>query len=51
MPLTEGATDQDLLDLVQEMEVMKTIGYHENILGLVGCSTQNGWCEWTLGEV
>lgn len=31
-----------MLDLVQEMEILKMIGKHENILNLLGCCTQGG---------
>ncbi len=37
--LKEGHTDQDLVDLVKEMEIMKAIGTHPNIVNLVGCCT------------
>ena len=38
----EGHTDTELMDLVSEMEMMKMIGKHTNILNLLGCCTQNG---------
>ncbi|CAG2192037.1 unnamed protein product [Mytilus edulis] len=40
--ITEDATDRELTDLMQEMEVMKLIGCHENIINFLGCCTQNG---------
>uniref|UniRef100_A0A0L8HTH4 receptor protein-tyrosine kinase n=2 Tax=Octopus bimaculoides TaxID=37653 RepID=A0A0L8HTH4_OCTBM len=40
--LKEDATERELADLVQEMEVMKVIGAHKNIINLLGCCTQNG---------
>ncbi|XP_052059025.1 fibroblast growth factor receptor 2-like, partial [Mytilus californianus] len=40
--LKEDATDRELTDLMQEMEVMKFIGCHTNIISLLGCCTQNG---------
>ncbi|XP_052098612.1 fibroblast growth factor receptor 2-like isoform X2 [Mytilus californianus] len=40
--LKEDATDRELTDLIQEMEVMKLIGCHKNIINLLGCCTQNG---------
>lgn len=40
--LKQTATDRELIDLVSEMEVMKQIGQHPNIINLVGCCTQNG---------
>jgi len=36
------ASDRDVADLIQEMEVMKLIGRHINIINLLGCCTQNG---------
>jgi len=36
------ASERDVTDLVQEMEVMKLIGRHINIINLLGCCTQNG---------
>jgi len=38
----EDATSSDLADLVKEMEIMKTIGQHTNLRGLLGCCTQDG---------
>ncbi|XP_073831739.1 fibroblast growth factor receptor homolog 2-like [Musca autumnalis] len=35
-------TDADVASLVAEMEVMKMIGKHINIINLLGCCTQNG---------
>ena len=40
--LKEGHTDADLMDLVSEMEMMKMIGKHTNILNLLGVCTQDG---------
>lgn len=40
--LKEGHSDDEILDLVSEMEVMKRIGKHKNIINLLGCCTQNG---------
>lgn len=39
---TEGHTDAELMDLVSEMEMMKMIGTHINIINLLGCCTQDG---------
>jgi len=36
------ASDRDVSDLVQEMEVMKLMGRHINIINLLACCTQNG---------
>nr|QWT43346.1 fibroblast growth factor receptor 1 [Alitta virens] len=40
--LKDDATERELADLVQEMEVMKIIGRHINIINLLGSCTQNG---------
>lgn len=40
--LKKGHSDDELMNLVSEMEVMKRIGKHKNIINLVGCCTQNG---------
>ncbi|XP_043218971.1 fibroblast growth factor receptor 3-like isoform X4 [Amphibalanus amphitrite] len=40
--LKEGHTDAELMDLVSEMEVMKMIGRHVNIINLIGTCTQDG---------
>ena len=40
--LKEGHTDQDMIDLVSEMDMMKMIGRHINIINLLGVCTQNG---------
>jgi fibroblast growth factor receptor 3 len=38
----EGHTDNEMMDLVSEMEMMKMIGKHINIINLLGCCTQDG---------
>merc|ERR1719319_1770094 len=38
--LKEGHTDSDMIDLVKEMEMMKVIGTHVNIINLLGVCTQ-----------
>ena len=40
--LKEGHTDQDMIDLISEMDVMKMIGQHINIINLLGVCTQTG---------
>lgn len=40
--LKDGHTEQDVIDLISEMEMMKTIGKHTHIINLLGCCTQNG---------
>lgn len=34
--------DDEIINLISEMEVMKRIGKHKNIINLIGCCTQNG---------
>jgi len=38
--LKEGHSDQDMADFVKEMEIMKSIGSHPNIINLLGVCTQ-----------
>ena len=33
-------SEEELEDFREEIEMMKTIGYHKNIVNLVGCSTK-----------
>ena len=43
--LKEGHTDQDMIDLVSEMDMMKIIGRHDNVINIVkllGVCTQDG---------
>ncbi|XP_068114121.1 fibroblast growth factor receptor 2 isoform X4 [Hyperolius riggenbachi] len=40
--LKDDATEKDLADLVSEMEMMKMIGKHKNIINLLGACTQSG---------
>ncbi|MBZ3883225.1 Fibroblast growth factor receptor 3 [Sciurus carolinensis] len=40
--LKDDASDKDLSDLVSEMEMMKMIGKHKNIINLLGACTQGG---------
>jgi len=39
--VVDGASEAELADLLHEMETMKKIGRHQNIINLVGCCTQN----------
>lgn len=41
----DDATEKDLSDLVSEMEMMKMIGRHKNIINLLGACTQDGETE------
>jgi serine/threonine protein kinase len=38
--LQEGYTDKDMMDLVREMEMMRIVGKHNNIVNLLGCCTK-----------
>ncbi|XP_041947880.1 fibroblast growth factor receptor 4 [Alosa sapidissima] len=40
--LKDDATDKDLADLISEMELMKGMGKHKNIINLLGVCTQDG---------
>ena len=40
--ISEDATEQEHTDLVSELEVMKKIGKHKNIINLIGACTQGG---------
>ena len=40
--VTDDCSDSDVANLIQEMEVMKIIGRHRNVLNLLGCCTQDG---------
>ena len=40
--LKEGHTDNDVIDLVAEMDLMKMIGRNINIINLLGVCTQDG---------
>ncbi|XP_056146801.1 fibroblast growth factor receptor 1-A-like [Lampris incognitus] len=40
--LKVDATEKDLSDLISEMEMMKMIGKHKNIINLLGACTQDG---------
>jgi len=40
--VTDDCSDSDVANLIQEMEVMKIIGTHRNVLNLLGCCTQDG---------
>ena len=34
-------SEEELEDFREEIQMMKTIGYHKNIVNLVGCSTKH----------
>jgi len=37
--LLDGATEEQMQDFLEEIQLMKQIGYHRNILNLVACCT------------
>lgn len=47
---TDDATEKDLSDLVSEMEMMKMIGKHKNIINLLGACTQDGESEENISQ-
>ncbi|XP_030383926.1 fibroblast growth factor receptor homolog 2-like [Scaptodrosophila lebanonensis] len=47
--LKENHSDEDLINFLLEMEMMKLIGQHDNIINLLGCSTQNS-SRWLIIE-
>lgn len=40
--IVADATDREMTDLMVEMEMMKIVRGHKNIISLLGCCTQNG---------
>ena len=44
--LLADATENELADLLSEMDTMKDIGKHKNIINLIGACTQNGKQYW-----
>ena len=36
---TDGAQKEEFADFKEEITLMKSIGYHKNIVNMVGCST------------
>lgn len=40
--ISDGHNDNEMMDLVSEMEMMKVIGKNINIINLIGCCTQGG---------
>ena len=40
--LKDCYSENEMTDLISEMEVMKKIGRHTNIINMIGCCTQNG---------
>ncbi len=51
MALAEGSNLKDRYDLIKELEVMKTIGSHPNVIGFVGCCTQDGQYDDVIDDV
>ena len=46
--IVADATDREMTDLMVEMEMMKIVRGHKNIISLLGCCTQNGNTSSTL---
>jgi len=40
--LKEGHSDEDVKDLISELELMKQVGTHDNIINLLGCCSEDG---------
>ena len=45
--LLADATENELADLLSEMDTMKDIGKHKNIINLIGACTQSGKQYWS----
>ena len=39
MALSDGATEEQMQEFLEEIQLMKQIGYHRNILNLLACCT------------
>ena len=44
MCFADNATESDFNSLLQEMNTMKSIGQHKNLINFLGCCTQDGMC-------
>jgi len=42
----EGASDREKEDLDRELEIMKQLGSHPNVVTLLGCCTEEGKFEY-----
>jgi len=40
--IKEGASDREKEDLDRELEIMKQLGSHPNVVTLLGCCTEEG---------
>ena len=40
--ISEDTTEQEHIDFISELELMKAIGKHKNIINLIAASTQKG---------
>lgn len=38
----DGHGDEELIDLISEIELLKTIGNHVHVIKMIGCCTQGG---------
>ena len=39
LALSDGATEEQMQEFLEEIQLMKQIGYHRNILNLLACCT------------
>ena len=46
--LKENATEKERSDLIQELQVMKMLEPHQNVVRLLGCCTDKGQIEYIL---
>jgi len=44
----EGASDREKEDLDRELEIMKQLGSHPNVVTLLGCCTEEGKVQTTF---
>lgn len=40
--ISDGATESDLKDLLNELEIMATVGHHPNLVNLIGACSSEG---------